>query len=97
MAGLNPTLDELRALVRATHLFARNYKGTAPSITDDREALECAFLRLEEALIDAMRKGVKELHAGSPVQHEKLIQEEIEKLDRPDWHEAFAVGRASAL
>jgi hypothetical protein len=97
MAGLNPTLEELRGLIRATHLFARNYKATAPSITDNRHALECAFLRLEEALIDARDKAVKELHCGTPDQRAKFIREENEKLIRPDWRDAYAVGKAAGL
>jgi hypothetical protein len=97
MAGLNPTLEELRGLIRATHLFARNYKATAPSITGNRNAIECAFLRLEEGLIEVMRKSLKDLHTGSALQRERLIREEIEKLVRPDWREAYAVGRAAGL
>jgi len=99
MAGLNPTLEELRELVRATHLFARNYKATSvPTITDEsRHAIESAFLRLEQGLLEVMRKAVKELHQGNPYQRQKFIEDEIERLDRPDWREAFAVGRAAGL
>jgi hypothetical protein len=80
MAGLNPILEELRGLIRATHLFAQNYRTTAPS----NRVTECAFLRLEEALLGAMRKGVRDLHHGPPYQQEKFIHLEIERLIRPN-------------
>lgn len=80
MAGLNPTLEELRGLIRATHLFARNYKATAPSITADRRAIDSAFLILEEALIDAMRKGVARYYDAGRTQQEKFVQAEVDRL-----------------
>ncbi len=56
-------LDETRKLVKVVNLFIGHYRLMVTPGTDDEEVSKAAADRVEEALIECMRKATDELAA----------------------------------
>ena len=89
----NPALQETLGLIRALHLFAKNYKKAAPPLSGDEQAIETAFLRVEEMLIGGMRDAINDLYVPRDPMREQFIKDEIARLEREDWNELVSTRR----
>jgi len=87
----SPALQEMLGVLRAIHLFARNYVQSAPRISDDEGAIVTAFHRIDEMIKREMQSSIEELYVPRDPQREQFIQDEIARLERADWHEAFVL------
>jgi hypothetical protein len=83
----SPILHETIGLIRAAHLFARNYLKAAPPLSKDRSAVQSAFKYLDEALIGAMRKAINEHYVARDPERERFIKDEIARLEIEDWEQ----------
>jgi hypothetical protein len=80
-------LTETLGLIRACHLFAKNYRKAAPPLSGDDRAIETAFLRVEELLIGGMRSAIDDLYVPRDPMREQFIKDEIARLEREDWND----------
>ena len=91
MDRITRELRETLGLFRAAHLFARNYKVAAPSISGSRIAIDEAYRRFEAAIFEGMRTAVDELYESSDdSESNQFLKDEIARLEREDWREALA-------